>query len=303
MLFYIVDDDEAIRSMLDQIIEDEDLGRLVGEAEDGSQIDGPALNAKNIDILIIDLLMPNQDGIQTIRKVKPSFKGKIIMLSQVESKELIGEAYSLGLDYYITKPINKMEVVSVIQKVMERIRLEKSIQDIRKSLGVLDIGQVQVPKADLRVSGNILLSELGLAGKSGSTDLLDIIDYLFYNHKDESLKQGFPALKEIFFHVAKQKLGDASSDQDIKKEVKASEQRVRRAIYQSLKHIASLGLTDFSNWTFENYASKFFDFASVREMMTAEQKGQTLSNSTVRVNTKKFIQVFYFEVVRLHTES
>ncbi|WP_341465735.1 DNA-binding domain-containing protein [Clostridium pasteurianum] len=44
----------------------------------------------------------------------------------------------------------------------------------------------------------------------------------------------------------------------MKKEIKASEQRVRRAILQGLTHIASLGLTDYSNPKFEDYASKFF---------------------------------------------
>ena len=53
---------------------------------------------------------------------------------QVESKQLIGEAYTLGVEYYITKPLNKIEVVSVVRKVMERIRLERSIHDIQKSL-------------------------------------------------------------------------------------------------------------------------------------------------------------------------
>ena len=53
------------------------------------------------------------------------------MISQVESKQLIGEAYTLGVEYYITKPLNKIEVVSVVRKVMERIRLERSIHDIQ----------------------------------------------------------------------------------------------------------------------------------------------------------------------------
>ncbi len=40
MRFFIADDDRAIRSILKQMIEDEDLGEVVGEAEDGSQIEG-----------------------------------------------------------------------------------------------------------------------------------------------------------------------------------------------------------------------------------------------------------------------
>lgn len=78
--------------------------------------------------------MPMRDGIETVRHIASSFTGKIIMISQVESKQLIGEAYTLGVEYYITKPLNKIEVVSVVRKVIERIRLERSIYDIQKSL-------------------------------------------------------------------------------------------------------------------------------------------------------------------------
>lgn len=53
------------------------------------------------------------------------------MVSQVESKELIAEAYSLGVEYYIIKPINRIEVLTVVRKVIERIRLEKSIKHSR----------------------------------------------------------------------------------------------------------------------------------------------------------------------------
>ncbi len=63
------------------------------------------------------------------------------MVSQVESKELIAEAYSLGVEYYIIKPINRIEVLTVVRKVIERIRLEKSIKNIQESLNmVLKIG-------------------------------------------------------------------------------------------------------------------------------------------------------------------
>lgn len=120
--------------MLSQIIEDGDLGEVIGESEDGAFIEADQLNFKKVDILFIDLLMPMRDGIETVRHIASSFTGKIIMISQVESKQLIGEAYTLGVEYYITKPLNKIEVMSVIRKVMERIRLERSIHDIQKSL-------------------------------------------------------------------------------------------------------------------------------------------------------------------------
>lgn len=311
MLFYITDDDEAIRSMLTEIIEDEDLGEVAGEAEDGSLLDGQVLNMRNIDILLIDLLMPIQDGIETIRQIKPTFKGKIIMISQVESKELIAEAYSLGIEYFITKPINRIEVLTIIQKVIGLIRLEKSIQDIHKSLNkVLNLeapqnqqNQISNEKKHIRGTAHFLLSELGIVGESGSHDLLDMLDYLHQYEQNQTLNKGFPTLKAIFSDVAKHRLGVSATEREVTKEVKASEQRVRRAIYQSLSNLASLGLTDFSNLKFESYSSKFFDFTDIRNRMTELENNTASSPSLTHINTKKFIQVLYFEAKRIYSDS
>lgn len=306
MFYYIVDDDEVFRSMLSQIIEDEDLGEIVGEAEDGAFIEGDQLNFKKVDILFIDLLMPLRDGIETVRNIAPSFAGKVIMISQVESKQLIGEAYSLGVEYYITKPLNKLEVLSVVRKVIERIRLERSIQDIQKSLNNVFQwekpglrSEPQLEEKKIIDSGQYLLSELGIAGENGSKDLLSMLEYLFGQEKKETFEYGFPALKDIFQHITVKKLGETASEAEIDKERKASEQRVRRAIYQSLNHLASLGLTDFSNPKFESYAPKFFDFTIVRKRMTELTKDELASSGHTRINTKKFIQVLYFEAKRL----
>lgn len=144
MRFYIIDDDEVFRSMLAEIIEDNDLGEVIGEAEDGIVLNDQSSLLQQIDILFIDLLMPIQDGIETVRKIKDTFKGKIIMMSQVETKDLIGKAYSLGIEYYITKPLNRMEVLMVIQKVIERIHVQQSMEKIQESLNtVLNIGNQQ----------------------------------------------------------------------------------------------------------------------------------------------------------------
>ncbi|PGS52775.1 response regulator [Bacillus sp. AFS041924] len=308
MNFYITDDDEVFRSMLAQIIEDEELGDVVGEAEDGSFIETNTLEINHVDILFIDLLMPIQDGIETVRRLAPSFKGKIIMISQVESKELIGEAYSLGIEYYITKPLNKIEVISVIRKVLERIRLEQSIRDIQRSLSnVFDVNSINHPRpiADKKTIsdwGQVLLSELGIAGENGSKDLLDMINYVYEYETKFGLEAGFPTLKDIYTRISLKKLGFVNSQEDVDRERKSSEQRVRRAIYQSLNHMASIGLTDFSNPKFENYASKFFDFETVRQRMSELKQVSITSSTHTRINAKKFIQVLYFESKQLLVE-
>ena len=47
LYYYIVDDDEVFRSMLSQIIEDGDLGEVIGESEDGAFIEAEQLNYKS----------------------------------------------------------------------------------------------------------------------------------------------------------------------------------------------------------------------------------------------------------------
>lgn len=80
--------------------------------------------------------MPLRDGIETIRSLADGFQGRFVMISQVESKELIGEAYRLGAEYYITKPLNQVEISCILNKVNERILVDQSIQGIQKSLNV-----------------------------------------------------------------------------------------------------------------------------------------------------------------------
>lgn len=301
MKFFIVDDDESIRTMLTEIIEDFDLGKVVGEAENGSLIDSNLLILKKVDLLIIDFLMPFKDGIQTVRDLGPSFDGKIIMLSQVEDKDIIGKAYSHGIEYYITKPINRVEVIGVINKVIERIKLEKSIQDIQNALSVLNLGgqrdkSIQTPaKNSLSSEGQYLLTELGIIGENGSKDLLDILQYLSQHAKGSLSENDFPSLKELFSKLGEIRLGEGATPEDIKKEIKATEQRIRRAIFHGLNYIASLGLTDYSNHIFEDYSAKFYEFTEVRKRMLEIKKNIETSKSKCSINIKKFVKVLYME--------
>ena len=300
MNYFIIDDDPAIRGMLTEMIEDEDLGKVVGEAEDGSLVNNGLLFLKKADVVLIDLLMPIRDGIEMIRALAEGFQGKFVMISQVEAKELIGEAYRLGAEYYITKPLNQVEISCILNKVNERILVDQSIQGIQKSLNVFT-GRPKSPKMstshtkNIMEAGRALISDLGMIGEGGSEDLLNILGFLQNEKQRLGSAYTFPYLKEIFVGIAAEKLGDKAGETEIQKEMKASEQRVRRALHQALIHIASLGLTDYLNPKFEAYSSTFFDFSEVRKkMLELEDKSKKVSNQS-RNNMKKFIQVLFME--------
>lgn len=301
MKFFIVDDAANVRGMLSNIIEEEGLGTVAGEAMDGSEVYADVLAKKEIDILLIDLLMPNRDGIETVREIAPSFCGKVIMISQVETKDMVSEAYSLGIEHYITKPINRIEVVSILKKVKDHLQLERSLHDIQKSLSFLN-NQTQSLVHDIPhlsrqnpiiASGKNILLELGIFGESGTKDLLDLLAVLSQLEKD-GIRE-IPPLKDLYERVIEKRLGTGVSPCEIKKEMKAGEQRIRRAIYQALEHLASLGLTDYTNPIFENYSSKLFDYSQVRlKMLELEGKNHHESSHT-RINIKKFIRALFME--------
>lgn len=294
MQFMIVDDDEAIRFMLEDIIEDYDLGKVAASLDSAVSIDNNLLKLNKIDILIIDMLMPVRDGIQTVKVVKKDFAGKIIMLSQVENKELVGNAYALGVDYYITKPINRNEVVSVIHTVSEHIRLKNLVSDIETNLHtVLRSNKVQIPNpAPQRLSsvehGEAILRDLGINSEIGSQDLLAILRWLEKNVSNEP--DNFPCLKVIFTALAKER-----NSKDVQKELKAIEQRLRRTIFQAMVNIASMGMVDYTNPKFEDYTACYFDFAEIRGLIRRLENDEKPCISQVHINSKKFIRTFFIE--------
>ena len=114
MKIFIIEDDLSVISILEDIVERNGLGTVCGDSgEDGVDLD--RIMALNPDLILVDLLMPDKDGIQVVRELKErSCPAKFIMISQVSSKEIIAKAYLAGIDFFINKPINLIEVRQVI---------------------------------------------------------------------------------------------------------------------------------------------------------------------------------------------
>ncbi|MDQ0917810.1 response regulator [Paenibacillus sp. V4I5] len=289
--FGIVDDDAVSRLMLQKIIEKGGLGEVVGTAGSGSEGEKVLLETTP-DVVVIDLLMPDQDGIETIIRLKEQgYQGKYVMISQIENKEMIGKAYQAGVEFYIQKPINKIEVEAVLSKVNEQWNISRSLQEIKESLtklSLLHTGTESIrKKRGVREIMQPILMDMGIVGDTGSRDLMDIMEHLTRHHKAE----GIPPLKELYETVSRcHKVKEA----DVEKEGKAVEQRIRRTIMTALTHIASIGLTDYSNPKFEHYAPLYFEFQDVR--MKMKEIDENCKPEKGKVNIKKFLQVLYLEV-------
>lgn len=288
--FVIVDDDAVSRRMLQNIIEHCKLGEVAGTAEEGMEGTQIILELKP-DIVLIDLLMPNQDGIETITQLKDrGYNGKFIMISQIENKELVGQAYQRGIEFFIHKPINRLEVEAVLLKVNERRKYELHILEIKQSLAKFDPVELTPVRREptAREVVKPILMDLGIIGEIGSKDIISLMEYLI-EHRQAA---DFPPLKELYESAARTY---KQSKSDIEKESKAIEQRIRRTVMAALNHLASIGLTDYSNPKFEYYAPLYFDFQDIRMKMKVMDEEQQPEKG--KVNIKKFLQVFYIEVL------
>ena len=278
--FVIVDDDVVIRKILQKIIEQNSLGIVVEECDDG--IKGEALIREyQPDIALIDLLLPGQDGVELIKKVSAVATGtSFIMVSQTTSEPLITKAYEAGIEFFIHKPINMLETVSVINKVQEHRKLKQIMSLMHETMSQYSKGVPAVAEEAKSVSKNRIyqvFSDLGIIGEAGVKDIHEMVQLLLaQNPKTKSYQ-----LCDMYQQIAK----------EIEQDAKSIEQRVRRTTAKGLHNLADLGTDDYYNEIFQSYSSSLFDFKEVRQEINFIQ-GK--SQYRGKINVKKFIEGLLF---------
>jgi len=288
--FIIIDDDIAICKILEQIIKKNQLGKVISILTTGKDAED-IIAELNPDIVLIDLLLPEVDGIEIVKNtVNKGYSGKIIMLSQVEEVEMISNAYKSGIFFYLNKPINIIETVSVINNVKKQVELEKSISMIKS---VVFQEKVNDAKREVEYSHEEKLihifSDIDIVGTAG-VDELKLVILEIINKKQTNPSKPYQ-LKEIYMEVAKSLYGDSL----VLINFRSMEQRIRRTITKAMTSIASLGINDINNTIYKEYASSLFEIKQV------EQEMKHLKNSLAsqgKINTKKFIEGILIKIVK-----
>ncbi len=113
----VVDDEKEIRNLLDIYLSNE--GYKVVKASDGEE----ALNileSDNIQLIVLDIMMPKMDGIEVCRKVREKLSIPILMLSaKSEDMDKI-QGIMTGADDYMTKPFNPLELTVRVKALLRR---------------------------------------------------------------------------------------------------------------------------------------------------------------------------------------
>ena len=135
----IIDDDKEIRNLISIYLENE--GMETQKAEDA--LDALQLLEENdIDLIILDIMMPKMDGIQACIKIREERNMPIIMLSaKSEDMDKI-QGLTSGADDYLSKPFNPLELIARVKSQLRRSN--KYNTSIRKNKNIMEIGSLQI---------------------------------------------------------------------------------------------------------------------------------------------------------------
>lgn len=294
--FYIVDDDIGVRKVLANIITSKKLGRIIGEAEDGPTA-YRSITELNPDIVLMDLLIPGSDGIETIRRLKQEgCTSCFIMISQVDAEEMVSMAYESGIEFYIKKPINVIEVLSVIDRVREMINLKKSLTIIHRTVEGLsprdgDTKQGKFGPAEDPI--DTILSDLGITGEAGSIDIRKIVEIILQK-KATSGRYFNYKLSNMYELLSKHYHSEGQTEQS-SAGVKAIEQRIRRAVSKALQNIATMGIENPNDQKFTRYSTSLFDFKEVKQEMDLLRERSCYHG---KINVKKFLEGIILQLLK-----
>lgn len=116
-MIYVVEDDKAIRNLVLYALQEKNY--QVRGFEDGLNV-VESLKNENVDLLILDIMLPEKDGIEILKEVRKFSDIPIIMLTAKndEYDKVLG--LESGADDYITKPFSILELISRIKAVLRR---------------------------------------------------------------------------------------------------------------------------------------------------------------------------------------
>lgn len=132
MKVLVVDDEELIRNVIIEYLDNEEINHI--EAKNGEEaIDMVKFN-DDIDLIIMDIMMPKLDGFSACKEIKKIKDIPIIVLSarSEEFDKLMG--FDLGIDDYLTKPFSPKELIARIKAIMKRKNGDVSDNFIYKDL-------------------------------------------------------------------------------------------------------------------------------------------------------------------------
>ncbi|QQZ08478.1 response regulator transcription factor [Heyndrickxia vini] len=135
----IVDDDKDIRNLISVYLENE--GLYTHKVEDAIEA-LKLLEEREFDLIILDIMMPNMDGIEACMKIRQERNMPIIMLSAKSEDIDKIQGLTSGADDYLSKPFNPLELIARVKSQLRRYK--KYNADTKNTKNIIEIGDLTV---------------------------------------------------------------------------------------------------------------------------------------------------------------
>jgi signal transduction histidine kinase/response regulator RpfG family c-di-GMP phosphodiesterase/ABC-type uncharacterized transport system substrate-binding protein len=200
-----IDDNEINRKITEEMLKN--AGAKVYIAESGYKGIEILKSGVKIDLILLDVHMPEIDGFETAEKIKEEFGDKynIVMFSSVDIRDNIKKINELGISDYLIKPVKRAELFKKIQKSIN-IKYKEKIESNIKKIDLKKEKQIMVVE-DNEINMSVLINMLN---KIGVNEIISAVNgeeavelYKKYTPKlilmdiQMPLKNGYEANKEI----------------------------------------------------------------------------------------------------------
>lgn len=118
----VIDDDPSATSLFKKILTPKDYHVITtNSSREGLDITGRVM----LDLIILDLLMPEMDGWQLCKKIRELTRTPILIISAIESSEIITKTLDLGADDYLVKPVSSFTLLAHVRNLVRRHQTEE----------------------------------------------------------------------------------------------------------------------------------------------------------------------------------
>ncbi len=117
----IVDDSEFSRKIVAKILVDEGYN-VIGEASNANEAVDILNSNSDVNIILVDIIMPDVNGIELARKIHKIYSDcSIVMMSSLSQDHIVIEAISAGAVDFIKKPFERQTLLDSVQKLSREI--------------------------------------------------------------------------------------------------------------------------------------------------------------------------------------
>lgn len=206
----LVEDHFRLREELSVYLSDEGFSlQIADSAEELTSV----LSKHPIDIIILDLNLPDEDGISICKRIRTTYPeiGIIILSGRVTHSDR-AKGYNAGADVYLTKPSHPTEIISVIKNLNKR--LKRTVYEINWTLNI-KANQLTSPSGDrliLSSTETLVLKELSLSLTYASKERL----LTHFTDANESNRSNIIRLEVLISRLRTKIKSTGNSELDIK---------------------------------------------------------------------------------------